>query len=114
MSLVPFVVPAAKGCRRAGQRVTRWLFVMALLAVPPLIGQTRVEGLDLSSVAIDSSGALPFFCPMDPDIRAETAGVCSRCGMQLVLGPACASGVPGSIGHHSGSGAPGRTRAVEV
>ena len=86
MSLVPFFVAAANVCQGAGQRVTRWLCVMALLAVPLLIGQTRVEGLDLSSVSIDSSGALPFFCPMDPDIRAETAGVCSRCGMQLVLG----------------------------
>lgn len=31
-------------------------------------------------------GPLPFVCPMDPDIRAERPGVCSRCGMKLVLG----------------------------
>ena len=31
-------------------------------------------------------GPLPFVCPMDPDIRAESPGVCSRCGMKLVLG----------------------------
>ncbi len=31
-------------------------------------------------------GDLPFVCPMDPDVRAATPGVCSRCGMKLVLG----------------------------
>lgn len=27
-----------------------------------------------------------FVCPMDPDIRSATPGVCSRCGMKLVPG----------------------------
>lgn len=27
-----------------------------------------------------------YVCPMDPDIRSARAGVCSRCGMKLVLG----------------------------
>lgn len=29
---------------------------------------------------------LPFLCPMDPEIRAKSPGVCSKCGMALVLG----------------------------
>ncbi len=55
----------------------------ALLTLTPLLGQTEVDGLELDLASLD---ALPFVCPMDPDIRSETAGVCSRCGMQLVLG----------------------------
>ena len=39
-------------------------------------------------------GPLPFFCPMDPDIRAESPGVCSRCGMKLVLGLAAPAEYP--------------------
>jgi hypothetical protein len=54
-----------------------------MLALPSLVAQTDVDGLELD---LGSLEALPFVCPMDPDIRAETAGVCSRCGMQLVLG----------------------------
>jgi hypothetical protein len=27
-----------------------------------------------------------YVCPMDPDVRASTEGVCSRCGMKLVAG----------------------------
>ena len=55
----------------------------ALLTLTPLLGQIEVDGLELDLASLD---ALPFVCPMDPDIRSETAGVCSRCGMQLVLG----------------------------
>src|SRR3954471_2732614 len=27
-----------------------------------------------------------YFCPMDKDIRSNTPGTCSRCGMKLVAG----------------------------
>ncbi len=27
-----------------------------------------------------------YVCPMDPDVRSNTPGVCSRCGMKLVAG----------------------------
>jgi hypothetical protein len=30
----------------------------------------------------------PFYCPMDPEIRAAAAGRCSKCGMDLVAGVA--------------------------
>ncbi len=29
---------------------------------------------------------LVYQCPMDPDIRSKTEGVCSRCGMKLKAG----------------------------
>jgi hypothetical protein len=35
--------------------------------------------------AIDPA-SLPFYCPMDPEIRAAGAAKCSKCGMDLVLG----------------------------
>ena len=27
-----------------------------------------------------------YVCPMDPDVRSNREGVCSRCGMKLVAG----------------------------
>ena len=35
-----------------------------------------------------------WVCPMDPDVRANQAGVCARCGMKLV------SGVPDRVEYH--------------
>ena len=59
------------------------LLLLLFAFTPPLEGQRVSPELD----AYESSrGSLPFFCPMDPDIRAETPGTCSRCGMKLVLG----------------------------
>ena len=37
---------------------------------------------------------LVFSCPMDPEVRSNSAGVCSRCGMKLV------AGVPDPIAFH--------------
>lgn len=64
------------------------LCALVLLASTPLFGQNVVEGLELDPVPLEALPfeALPFVCPMDPDIRSESAGVCSRCGMQLVFG----------------------------
>ena len=83
MSPRSFCPSVARGCGRVGQRAVRLLCALAMLALPSLVAQTDVDGLELD---LGSLEALPFVCPMDPDIRAETAGVCSRCGMQLVLG----------------------------
>jgi hypothetical protein len=46
--------------------VAAWLF---LLFLGVLIAQDKV-----------------YVCPMDPDVRANKEGVCSRCGMKLVAG----------------------------
>lgn len=35
-----------------------------------------------------ASGPLDYVCPMDPDVRSNKPGVCSRCGMPLKLGVA--------------------------
>ncbi len=85
MSLGPALPRVASGRRRAWQRAMRLLCALALLALTPLFGQSVVEGLELELDPVPL-GPLPFVCPMDPDIRSETAGVCSRCGMQLVFG----------------------------
>ena len=36
--------------------------------------------------AVTAPGPQDYVCPMDPDIRSDKPGVCSRCGMKLVLG----------------------------
>src|ERR1044071_5764713 len=35
-----------------------------------------------------------YFCPMDRDVRSNTPGKCSRCGMKLV------AGVPDPVEYH--------------
>lgn len=55
-------------------------------------------------VAVEPSGAgtkppdpaqgVVYSCPMDPDVRGYTAGVCRRCGMRLV------AGVPAPVEFH--------------
>jgi hypothetical protein len=42
---------------------------------------------DLAVVALTTVDApLDYVCPMDPDVRAATPGICPRCGMKLVMG----------------------------
>jgi Heavy metal binding domain len=42
---------------------------------------------DSAAVALTSVDApLDYVCPMDPDVRSATPGVCPRCGMKLVMG----------------------------
>ena len=50
---------------------SRWLLLAAL---PALLA------------AQEPPPALPYICPMDPDVRAASAGKCGKCGMALVLG----------------------------
>ncbi|HLH38922.1 MAG TPA: heavy metal-binding domain-containing protein [Bryobacteraceae bacterium] len=42
---------------------------------------------DSATVALTTVDApLDYVCPMDPDVRSATPGVCPRCGMTLVMG----------------------------
>jgi hypothetical protein len=56
--------------------------------VLPLVG----SGLRAEQPA--ASGPLDYVCPMDPDVRSDKPGVCSRCGMPLKLGVADLSEYP--------------------
>ncbi len=48
---------------------------------------TTRAGPDSAVIALTTVNApLDYVCPMDPDIRSATPGVCSRCGMKLVMG----------------------------
>ena len=42
--------------------------------------------LTLMFVAALSAQDTVYVCPMDPDVRSSTPGVCSRCGMKLAAG----------------------------
>ena len=53
------------------------MFFLALVFVAALLAQDNV-----------------FICPMDPDVRSNSPGVCSRCGMKLV------EGVPDPVEFH--------------
>jgi hypothetical protein len=58
-------------------------FVILLAAVTAFAsGQDQVPQ---QPAAIDPADQ-PFYCPMDPEIRAAAASKCSKCGMDLVLG----------------------------
>ena len=59
------------------------LLLLTSVFLPTLVGQRLEIALENEEPPVDP---LPFVCPMDPDIRAESPGVCSRCGMKLVLG----------------------------
>jgi hypothetical protein len=39
-----------------------------------------------SAVISDPAQAVVYSCPMDPDVRSDSAGKCRRCGMALVAG----------------------------
>lgn len=54
-----------------------------LLAAIATLGQGQDQSPD--QPAIDPADK-PFYCPMDPEIRAASAAKCSKCGMDLVLG----------------------------
>lgn len=60
-----------------------WFFVLVAAMVTVLPGQTE----SASPAAGDPAGT-PFYCPMDPEIRAKLPGKCSKCGMDLLLGVA--------------------------
>ena len=54
------------------------VFVVILLSVTVLYARVQVTP--------DPSKDPVFFCPMDKDIRSNSPGNCSRCGMKLVAG----------------------------
>ena len=61
----------------------------------------------------DPSSGVVYICPMDPDVRSHTAGVCRRCGMTLV------TGIPDPVEFHLDIGlipaspAPGRPAVLQ-
>lgn len=71
--------------RRLAGRLPVLAVALAAAALVPaeMEGQRRVTELEKEDSPF---GPMPFVCPMDPDIRAENPGTCSRCGMNLVLG----------------------------
>ena len=58
---------------------------LMLVGLLPAFPQGDLSGRD-GAPGAELLENLPFLCPMDPDIRAAMPGVCSRCGMKLVLG----------------------------
>lgn len=52
---------------------------IALLCVTTLLAQVQPTTPDPSKDPV-------YFCPMDKDVRSNTPGTCSRCGMKLVAG----------------------------
>jgi hypothetical protein len=61
-------------------------FLLILLSVSILCAQVQVTP--------DPSKDPVYFCPMDKDVRSNTPGNCSRCGMKLV------AGVPDQVEFH--------------
>ena len=55
-----------------------------------LVAAVSAAAWDQNQAAQEPAGGdpadQPFYCPMDPEIRAATAGKCSKCGMDLMLG----------------------------
>jgi len=69
---------AVRHCHSIIRLVTLLAAVAAVLA-----GQT-----ESANRAAGDPAEAPFYCPMDPQIRARLPGKCSKCGMDLVLGVA--------------------------
>jgi hypothetical protein len=59
--------------------------LLQLLAASPLAFPQAAK-LPPEAISPVQEGPLDYICPMDPDIRSNKPGVCSRCGMKLVLG----------------------------
>lgn len=59
--------------------------LLQLLAASPLAFPQDAK-LPPEAISPLPDGPLDYICPMDPDIRSNKPGVCSRCGMKLVLG----------------------------
>jgi hypothetical protein len=74
------VIMTATAVRRSKTLVSLAVLVGAMAASLPGQNESASPGAD--------PAALPFYCPMDPEIRATTAGKCSKCGMDLLLGVA--------------------------
>jgi hypothetical protein len=74
------VIMTATAVRRSRTLVSLAVLLCAMAAVLP--AQNESASPDAGPAAS------PFYCPMDPEIRAKLAGKCSKCGMDLVLGVA--------------------------
>jgi hypothetical protein len=58
-----------------------WLVILLAAAGAAVGGQNQAQ-------PTPDPATQPFYCPMDPEIRAAMAGRCSKCGMDLVAGVA--------------------------
>lgn len=75
------VIMTATAVRRCRNIVWFAALLAAIAAVLP--GQT-----ESATPAAGDPAVAPFYCPMDPEIRAKLPGKCSKCGMDMVLGVA--------------------------
>jgi hypothetical protein len=66
---------------RRSRTIVSLIVLLCAMAVV-LTGQNESTSPDADPAAS------PFYCPMDPEIRAKIGGKCSKCGMDLVLGVA--------------------------
>ena len=62
------------------------VFIVVLVCVSVLYAEVQT--------APDPSKDPVYFCPMDRDVRSNSPGNCSRCGMKLV------AGVPDPVEYH--------------
>jgi hypothetical protein len=60
-----------------------WLAIVLAAVTAVLAGQSEPP-----SPPTGDPAATPFYCPMDPQIRARLPGKCSKCGMDLVFAAA--------------------------
>lgn len=87
---VPATWPEASAASPAAEAAPTAPVTLALDGPPPLPGDgPRWSGLDAASesdATHDHSGhsVVRYVCPMHPDVVAEEAGRCPRCGMALV------------------------------
>ncbi len=59
------------------------ILLALLLSLTPYVGAQAPGSI---KPTLEDPAELPFYCPMDPEIRAKLGGKCSKCGMDLVLG----------------------------
>ena len=65
-------------------RVTRRTCLAGALGVPFALGGFAQSQTRTLQQAAKDDDAGDWVCPMDPDVRQKTPGVCPRCGMKLV------------------------------
>jgi hypothetical protein len=75
-------------------RSAKLLFVILPLAAQTPAPSGQVAAISVQPPGTVGLGALDYVCPMDPDVRSDKPGKCSRCGMTLKLGIADQSEFP--------------------
>ena len=85
MQAAPSPAGAIVIMEQAVRRSSRIVCFAVLLAATAELLPGQSEGANPSA---GEPAEAPFYCPMDPEIRAKGAGKCSKCGMDLVPGVA--------------------------